>query len=66
VEFHHFLFETTDSSCDQAAAYTSVSIEDNDHATLTVSVNDNVELHAVCSIFSRLGTVDIDEAKFAA
>jgi hypothetical protein len=66
VEFHDFLFETTDSSCDQAAAYTSGSIEDNDHATLTVSVNDNVELHAVCSIFSRLGTVDIDEAKFAA
>jgi hypothetical protein len=66
VEFHDFLFETTDSSCDQAAAYTSGSIEDNDHATLTVSVNDNVELHAVCSIFSRLGTGDIDEAKFAA
>jgi hypothetical protein len=66
VDFHDFLFETTDLTCDQAAAYTSASIEDSDHATLTICVNDNTELHAVCSIFSRLGTVDIDAARFAA
>jgi hypothetical protein len=40
--------------------------EDSDHATLTICVKDNIELHAVCDTFSRLGTVDIDSAKLAA
>jgi hypothetical protein len=66
VEFHDYLFETTDLAYDQAAAYTSGSFEDSDHATLKIYVKDNIELHAVCDIFSRLGTVDIDAAKFAA
>jgi hypothetical protein len=66
VEFHDYLFETTDLAYDQAAGYTSGSFEDSDHATLTICVKDNVELHAVCDIFSRLGTVDIDAAKLAA
>jgi hypothetical protein len=66
VEFHDYLFETIDLTCDQAAAYTSGSFEDSEHATLTICVKDNIELHAVCDIFSRLGTVDIDAAKFAA
>ena len=59
VEFHDYLFETTDLGCDQAAAYTSGSFEDSDHATFKIYVKDNIELHAVCDIFSRLGTVDI-------
>jgi len=46
--------------------YASGSFEDSDHATLTIWVKENIELHAVCDIFSRLGTVDIDAAKFAA
>jgi hypothetical protein len=66
AEFHDYLFETTDLVCDQAAAYTSGNFEDSDHATLTICVKENIELHAVCDIFSRLGTVDIDAAKFAA
>ncbi len=66
VEFHDYLFETADMAYDQAAAYTSRSFEDSDHATLKICVKDNIELHAVCDIFSRLGTVDIDAAKFAA
>jgi hypothetical protein len=66
VEFHDSLFETTDLTCDQAAAYTSGSFEYSDHATLKIYVKDNIELHAVCDIFSRLGTVDIDAARFAA
>jgi hypothetical protein len=66
VEFHDYPFETTDLVCNQAAACTSGSFKDSDHATLTIYVKDNIELHAVCDIFSRLGTVDIDEAKFAA
>jgi hypothetical protein len=66
VEFHDYLFETTDLVCDQATAYASGSFEYSGRATLTICVKDNVELHAVCDIFSRLGTVDIDAAKFAA
>jgi hypothetical protein len=42
------------------------TFEDSDHATLTICVKDNIELHAVRDIFSRLGTVDIDAAKLAA
>jgi hypothetical protein len=49
-----------------ALPYTSGSFEDSDHATLTLCVKDGIELHAVCDIFSRLGTVDIDAAKLAA
>jgi hypothetical protein len=45
---------------------TSGSFEYSGRATLTICVKDNVKLHAVCDIFSRLGTVDIDAAKFAA
>jgi len=59
IEFHEYLFETTDLGCDQAAEYTSGSFEDSDHATFKIYVKDNIELHAVCDIFSRLGTVDI-------
>jgi hypothetical protein len=66
VEFHDYLFETTDLACDQVAAHTSGSFEDSGHATLKIYVKDNIELHAVCDIFSRLGTVDIDAEKFAA
>jgi hypothetical protein len=66
AEFHDYPFETTDLAYDQAAAYTSGSFEDSDHATLKIYVKDNIELHAVCDIFSRLGTVDIDAEKFAA
>jgi hypothetical protein len=66
VEFHDYLFEATDLACDQATAYTSDSFEDSDHATLKIYVRDNIELRAVCDIFSRLGTVDIDAAKFVA
>jgi hypothetical protein len=66
VEFHDYLFETADMAYDQAAAYTSRSFEDSDHATLKICVKDNIELHAVCDIFSRLGTLDIDAAKLAA
>ena len=66
VEFHDYLFEATDLVCDQAAAYTSGSFEDSEHATVTICVKDNIELHAVCDIFPRLGTVDIDAAKLAA
>lgn len=66
VEFHDYLFETTDLVCDQAAACTSGSFKDSDHATLTIYVKDNIELHAVFDIFSRLGTVDMDAEKFAA
>jgi hypothetical protein len=40
--------------------------EDSDHATLRICVKENIELHAVCDIFSRFGTVDIDAAKLAA
>lgn len=66
LESHDYLFESTDLACDQAAAYTSGSFEDNDHATLKICVKDNIELRAVCDIFSRLGTLDIDAAKFVA
>jgi hypothetical protein len=66
AQFHDYPFETTDLAYDQAAAYTSGSFEDSDHATLTICVKDNIELHAVCDIFSRLGTLDIDAAKLAA
>jgi hypothetical protein len=66
VEFHDYLFETTDLAYDQAAAYTSGSVEDGEHATLKIYVKDNIELHAVCDIFSRLGTLDIDAAKLPA
>ena len=66
VEFHDYLFETTDLVCGQAAAYPSGSFEDSDHATLRICVKDNIELRAVCDIFSRLGTVDIDATKFVA
>ena len=66
VEFHDYLFETTDLVCDQAVACTSGRVEDSDHATLKIYVKDNIELRAVCDIFSRLGTVDIDAAKFVA
>ena len=66
AEFHDYPFETTDLVCDQAAACTSGSSKDSDHATLTIYVKDNIELHAVCDIFSRLGTLDIDAAKLAA
>lgn len=66
VEFHDYLFEATDLACDQATAHTSDSFEDSDHATLKIYVRDNIELRAVCDIFSRLGTVDIDAAKFVA
>jgi hypothetical protein len=66
VEFHDYLFETIDLACDQAAACTSGSFEDSEHATLTICVKDNIELHVVCDIFSRLGTVDTDAAKLAA
>ena len=48
AEFHDYPFETTDLAYDQAAAYTSGSFEDSDHATLTIYVKDNIELHAVC------------------
>ena len=66
VEFHDSLFETIDLVCDQAAACTFGSFEGSDHATVMICVKDNIELHAVCDIFSRLGTVDIDAAKLAA
>jgi hypothetical protein len=66
VEFHDYLFETTDLVCDHAVAAISGSVEDRDHAILKICVKDNIELRAVCDIFSRLGTVDIDAAKFAA
>lgn len=66
VDFHDYLFETTDLVCDHAAATISGSVEDSDHAILKICVKDNIELCAVCDIFSRLGTVDIDAEKFAA
>jgi hypothetical protein len=66
VESHDYLFETTHLVCDQAAACTSGNFKDSAHATLTIYVKDNIELHAVCDIFSRLGTLDIDAEKFAA
>ena len=66
VEFHDYLFETTDLAYDQTAAYISGSFEDSDHATLKICVKDNIELHAVCDILSRLGTLDTDAAKFVA
>src|SRR5260370_17149318 len=62
VEFHDYLFETTDLAYDQAAAYTSGNFEDSDHATLTICVKANIELHAVCDTFSLLGTFDIHAA----
>src|SRR5260370_29478900 len=66
VEFHDYLFETTDLAYDQTAECTSGSFEDSDHTTLTIYVKDDIELLAVFGIFSRLGTVDIDAAKLAA
>jgi hypothetical protein len=66
LESHDYLFETTNFACDQAAAYTSGSLENSDHAILKICVNDSFELRAVCDIFSRLGMLDIDAAKFVA
>jgi hypothetical protein len=59
VDFHDHLFESVDLVCDGL-------IEDEGHTTITVCIKNDAELHAVCDIFSRLGTVDIDEAKRAA
>lgn len=66
VEFHDCLFETIDLVCDQAPSTIPGRHEDSDYATLKICVKDNIELRAVCEIFSRLGTVDIDAAKFVA
>jgi len=60
LEPHDYLFETADSVCDQAVAYSSASVGDCCHATLKISVKDHLELRAVCDMFSRLGTLDID------
>jgi hypothetical protein len=66
LEPHDYLFETTDLVCDQAVAYSSASVGDSNHATLNISVEDNLELRTVCDILSRLGTLDIDAANVVA
>jgi hypothetical protein len=66
VDFHDYVFEATDPVYSEAKIHTSLGIEDNDHATITVWVDNEVELRVICDIFSRLGVVDVEAAKLVA
>ncbi|CDY76183.1 hypothetical protein BGLT_05256 [Caballeronia glathei] len=66
VDFHDHLFEAADLARPVPFAQDPDAVDSDSLLAVTVCAKDEAELAMICEVLSRLGAVDVDEARAAA